>query len=141
MLIDVVVGLVKQEGKLLLCKRPPGKPYAGYWEFPGGKVEPAETRLEALQRELQEELGIIVKTASSWGEYIHHYPDKSVCLNLWVVTDFDGLPSGLEGQDLEWVTFSTLIKKNLLEGNLPLLNQIEGLFIENSPFTNNSDCS
>lgn len=101
---DVAVGvLVGRDGRVLLGQRPEGKPWSGWWELPGGKLEPGETVLEALARELHEELGINVTAATPWVTYVHTYPTTTVRLAFCRVTGWTGEPRGLENQDLQWV--------------------------------------
>ena len=79
---EVAVGILSREdGALLLTSRPEGKVYAGYWEFPGGKLEPGETVEQALRRELQEELGIVIGSAQVWKVTEHNYPHALVRLH------------------------------------------------------------
>lgn len=100
---DVAVGvLVRGDGHVLLGQRPVGKPYEGYWEFPGGKLEVGETVEQALARELQEELGITVLTSARWHVLEHDYPHAYVRLHFCKVTDWRGEPHGKEGQTLAW---------------------------------------
>jgi len=120
--IHVVVGiLIDEEGKFLVGLRPDDKPYAGYWEFPGGKVEANESPRVALERELQEELAIEVVKAESWFQHTHQYPDKKVWLDVWKITEFRGQPHGMEGQRLAWVTVQELQELRVLEGNYELV--------------------
>lgn len=126
--IDVVVGIVKRDGKVLVGQRPEGKPYSGYWEFPGGKIEKEELALDALRRELSEELGIAVMQAESWFEHCHQYPDKIVLLKIWQVKEFLGEPQAKEGQCLRWVTFPEILALQLLAGNWPIIDKIKSLF-------------
>jgi 8-oxo-dGTP diphosphatase len=126
-LIRVAVGVLKRGNTVLVAERPPHKPYAGYWEFPGGKIEPSETTEQALKRELHEELGINIITAEPWFEHIHHYPDKSVQLEMWLVTDFLPEPHSKEDQQLRWVTFDEMQQLRLLEGNLPIMSRVKQL--------------
>jgi len=85
--VQVAVGvLIREDGAFLLTSRPSGKPYAGYWEFPGGKVEPGESSYQALCRELQEELGVEVKTANAWKVEVVDYPHALVRLHFFRVT-------------------------------------------------------
>ena len=84
--VHAVAGLVMRDGKPLVAERPEGKPYSGYWEFPGGKVEDNEAGDVAIKRELHEELGIEVKHAERWLDHLHAYPDKTVYLELWRVS-------------------------------------------------------
>jgi len=103
-IIDVAAGLIlHRDGRLLLGQRPEGKPWAGWWELPGGKLEPGETVLQALARELHEELGIRVTEAWPWVTYVHAYPHTTVRLAFCQVTAWEGEPNGLENQRLQWV--------------------------------------
>lgn len=102
--IDVAAGLVlRPDGRLLLGQRPAGKPWEGWWELPGGKLEPGETPLQALARELKEELDIDVTRATPWVTYIHEYPKTIVRLAFCRVTEWRGEPRGVENQALAWV--------------------------------------
>jgi 8-oxo-dGTP diphosphatase len=127
-MVRAVVGILKRGNKVLVAKRPPHKPYSGYWEFPGGKVEQNEAGKDALTRELQEELGIDVKVAEPWFDHTHKYPDKTVELEMWLVTDFAGEPHGKESQELRWVTLSEMHDLRLLEGNWAIMERIKLLF-------------
>lgn len=103
-IIDVAVGvLLRPDGTVLLGNRPADKPWPGWWELPGGKLEPGETVLEALSRELQEEIDITVTQATPWVTYVHTYPTTTVRLAFCRVTGWTGEPRGLEGQALRWV--------------------------------------
>ncbi|GAB1259434.1 Nudix family hydrolase [Aurantivibrio plasticivorans] len=107
--VHVAVGVVRNaEGNILLAKRPDQAHQGGLWEFPGGKVEAGEAVSEALIRELQEEIGITPTEYSPLIQIRHHYPDKSVLLDVWDVTSFEGIPHGKEGQPIEWVETNTL---------------------------------
>lgn len=101
---EVAVGVIlKADGSCLLGQRPSGKPYAGYWEFPGGKLESGETVFEALARELKEEIDIEIHGSVAWQVIEHDYPHAYVRLNIHLVTQWSGEPKGLEGQALAWV--------------------------------------
>lgn len=126
--VRTVVGILQRDNKVLVAQRPEGKPYSGYWEFPGGKIEPHELGVEALKRELHEELGIEIKSAKYWFDHQHDYPDKTVLLEMWLVTEFSGEPHGKENQAIRWVTMSEMLALRLLEGNWPLLDKIKTLF-------------
>ncbi len=103
-IIDVAVALIlRADGQLLLGQRPEGKPWAGWWELPGGKLEPGETVLQALARELQEEIGITVTESRPWVTYVHRYPQTTVRLAFCFVTGWTGEPRSLENQRLQWV--------------------------------------
>lgn len=102
--IHVACGvLVNDAGEVLLAQRPEDKIAAGYWEFPGGKIEPGESALQALTRELHEELGVTVRKASPLIRFRHEYSNRVVVLDTWRVTTFDGLPRSCEGQALRWL--------------------------------------
>ncbi len=100
--------LQKPDGSFLLAQRPEGKAYAGYWEFPGGKIEPGETPYHALVRELREELGITVTTAYHWLTRVFTYPHATVRLNFFRVTAWGGELHPHEGQQLAWQSPPTL---------------------------------
>ncbi len=100
---DVAVGVVhRSDGRVLLAERPAGKPWAGYWEFPGGKIEAGESTLQALTRELHEELGIDVDRACPWITFEYAYPEKRVRLHFCRVLAWHGTPHGREAQRLSW---------------------------------------
>lgn len=102
--MEVAAGvLLRADGSVLLGQRPEGKAYAGWWELPGGKLEPGETVLQALARELKEELGIDVTAATTWVTHEHTYPHATVRLHFCRVTGWHGEPRGLESQDVQWV--------------------------------------
>ena len=98
--------LLDSENRYLLGQRPEGKPYAGYWEVPGGKVEKDETVFQALQRELQEELGIDVQSSEELTVLEHDYPHAYVRLYVSIIRDWKGAPIGREGQALSWESIS-----------------------------------
>lgn len=101
--IDVAAGLIlTPDGKLLLAQRPDDKAWCGWWELPGGKLEPGETAEQALVRELNEELGIEVTQTTPWVTYTHEYPKTIVRLAFHRVTGWNGEPSGIEGQAIAW---------------------------------------
>lgn len=99
---EVAVGIILDQEQFLLARRPDGKPYAGYWEFPGGKLEVGETVHQALARELHEELDIKIHDSEPWGVIEHDYPHAYVRLHLYLVRSWDGVAKGLEGQELSW---------------------------------------
>ena len=126
-LIRVVAGiLLNQDGDYLLSSRPEGKPYAGYWEFAGGKVEAGETDFQALQREFEEELGIRILAATPWLTKIHSYEHARVCLKfLWVNPDqWTGEPQSREGQAWSWQKAGDFNVAPMLPANGPLLRAL-----------------
>jgi 8-oxo-dGTP diphosphatase len=110
--------------QLLIAQRPAGKWQAGRWEFPGGKVEADESSRQALARELREELGVEVQAAQLLGQFTHAYPDRSVEIELWLVTQFTGQPLGLDGQELHWVSLDELAARDLLEADRPMIEPL-----------------
>ncbi len=102
-IVDVAAAVLqKPDGTFLLAQRPPDKIWAGYWEFPGGKIEPGETPYHALVRELREELGITVTTAYPWLTRVYTYPHATVRLNFFRVTAWSGELHPHEGQQFAW---------------------------------------
>ncbi|HUH77494.1 MAG TPA: Nudix family hydrolase [Devosia sp.] len=102
--IDVAAGLIlRADGSLLLADRPEGKPWSGWWELPGGKIEAGESVMQALSRELKEELDIDITHASPWVTFTHEYPSNIVRLAFCKVTGWRGEPTGMEGQRLAWI--------------------------------------
>jgi len=101
--LHVAVGvLTRRDGRVLLAERPAGKDMAGYWEFPGGKIEPGEAARDSLVRELHEELGIDVEHAEPWITRTFHYPHATAYLHMFRVTGWNGDPHGREEQRLSW---------------------------------------
>jgi len=133
--IRAVIGILKCDNQVLIAERPSGKPYAGYWEFPGGKIEEDETSFAALVRELHEELSIKVQTASFGFQHHHQYPDKKVSLDIWLVNEFTGTPMPQENQRLAWVDFETIRTWRILEGNIPILEKIGLLFSDSKNYS------
>lgn len=101
----VAVGILQRpDGTVLFAQRPTGKAYAGYWEFPGGKIEPGESDHDALVRELEEELGVRVTQATAWLTQRHAYPHAFVELRFFRVTHWLGEVRPQEGQAVAWET-------------------------------------
>jgi 8-oxo-dGTP diphosphatase len=123
--IHVVLGIIVQSNKLLVSERPAHKPYAGYWEFPGGKIEQTESAEQALSREMGEELGIEVVSSQYLFDHYHIYPDREVRMEVWRVSEFLGAPHGKEGQRLCWVSVSALAQMHVLPGNIFILDQLK----------------
>lgn len=121
-LIHVAAGvIVSASGQILLARRPESAHQGGLWEFPGGKVEAGESVEVALGRELQEELAIGVSACAPLLEVRHDYPDKSVLLDVWLVTAFSGEPHGNEGQPVRWVDVAALNDYAFPAANAPIV--------------------
>nr|WP_314901996.1 Nudix family hydrolase [uncultured Deefgea sp.] len=116
--------LINASGQFLLGSRPTGKPYAGYWEFPGGKLEQGESAAEALSRELKEEMGIQVTQATPWITQRFNYPHADVELQFFKVTAWHGLLHGHEGQELAWQNIGQLNVSPILPANGPILRSL-----------------
>jgi 8-oxo-dGTP diphosphatase len=120
-MVDVAVGvLLRPDGDFLLTSRPPGKVYAGYWEFPGGKLEAGETVAQALARELHEELGIVIGPATAWKVETVDYPHALVRLNFCKVFEWQGELEMREGQMFAWQRLPVQVTP-VLPGTLPVL--------------------
>ncbi|TDR81448.1 Nudix family hydrolase [Paludibacterium purpuratum] len=129
-IIEVVAGvLMRPDGSYMLGSRPEGKPYAGYWEFPGGKVEAGESFEQALARELDEEMGIRMSRASFWLTRVHHYEHASVRLHFFRVWDWQGEPRPLEGQRFAWMAPGTASVEPMLPANGPILKALALPFV------------
>lgn len=105
---EVVAALIWQKDRFLICQRPAHKARGLLWEFVGGKVEPGETREQALIRECREELGVILTVGDVFAEVTHVYPDLTVHLVLYHAAIAEGTPQKLEHHDLRWVTAAEL---------------------------------
>jgi 8-oxo-dGTP diphosphatase len=113
--------LLRPDGEVLLAQRPPGKPYEGYWEFPGGKLEPGESPHDALVRELREELGVTVTRASPWLTQEFVYPHAHVELDFFRVFAWEGALHGHDGQAFAWQTPGRFTVAPLLPANTRIL--------------------
>ena len=122
--MDVAVGiLLKPNGDVLLACRPEGKPYAGYWEFPGGKVEAGESVIDALKREFEEEIGVRIVSAEPWCGVAHVYAHAHVRLHFYISRHWQGEPQSLEGQALAWQ--GSLVVTPVLPATIPLLEWLD----------------
>ncbi len=122
---DVVAAVIYQpDGSYLLAQRPPGKAYAGYWEFPGGKVEPGESLDAAIKREIHEELGIEVHAACRWITRTHVYEHAAVRLHFFRTREWSGSPQGLEAQQFAFVQPGGETVTPMLPANGPILKAV-----------------
>jgi 8-oxo-dGTP diphosphatase len=121
--------LVDPDGRVLLAQRPEGKPMAGLWEFPGGKVEAGETPEQTLIRELEEELGIVVKEAclAPLTFASHTYPEFHLLMPLYICRRWDGIVTAREGQKLSWVRANRLRDYPMPPADVPLVAHLTTL--------------
>ena len=125
-MIRVAVGVLRDSsGQVLIAQRPADSHLAGLWEFPGGKRERGEGRWDALARELREEVGISVCDGHPLIRIVHRYPERTVELDVWEVTRWNGDPYEREGQSVEWVAVSELKRRELPPADLPIIRAIE----------------
>ena len=103
MITEVVAALIWDNDKFMICQRPAHKARALLWEFVGGKVEPEETKEQALIRECQEELAVTLSVGDMFMDIVHEYPDITVNLTLFNATIADGVPQKLEHNDIKWI--------------------------------------
>lgn len=123
--IDVAVAiLIRADGWVLLAQRPAGKVYGGWWEFPGGKIEPGEAPAHALAREVHEELGVEVERAYPWITRGFSYPHATVRLHFFRVPAWRGEPHGREGQAFAWQDLAVLTVGPVLPANGPVLKSL-----------------
>jgi 8-oxo-dGTP diphosphatase len=120
--IHVAAAVIERpDGAFLLAQRPPGKVYAGWWEFPGGKIEADEPHQRALERELHEELGIQVQKAYPWVTRVHTYEHGTVMLHFFRVVKWSGTPEAREGQAFAWQQLGQPLVAPILPANGPVL--------------------
>ncbi|MBL8202171.1 MAG: 8-oxo-dGTP diphosphatase MutT [Chromatiales bacterium] len=123
--MTVAAGILRDAwGRILIARRPAGGHVGGFWEFPGGKLNPGESPAEALVRELREEIGVNVEAASPFMAYRHDYPERSVELHVFLVERYTGDPRGVEGQPLRWVSVAEFPSAGLLEADLPIAEEL-----------------
>lgn len=111
-------------GRVLVNERPAGKPLAGYWEFPGGKLEAGESEAECVVRELREELGVEVAAQHALGALAHQYPEQYVLLGVHVVDQHSGQPEARDGQRLCWAGMAELEQLPLLPADRPIVETL-----------------
>jgi 8-oxo-dGTP diphosphatase len=123
--VEAAVAVLRRpDGQVLLGQRPEGKPWAGWWEFPGGKIEQGETPFHALQRELHEELGVEAEVAYPWVTRTFEYPERVVTLRFFVIPQWRGEPHGRENQQLSWQFPEQVEVGPMLPANAPILDAL-----------------
>lgn len=121
---EVVAALIWDGPRFMICQRPAHKTRGLLWEFVGGKVEPGETKEEALARECREELGVEVRAESLFWEVIHEYPDMTVHLTLFHAAIQAGVPRKLEHNDIRWITPSEILRYEFCPADEGILKRI-----------------
>jgi 8-oxo-dGTP diphosphatase len=129
--VQVAVGVIMRQGRILLALRADSQHQGGKWEFPGGKVEPGETVTQALQRELLEEIAIAVTACQPFMQLKHAYPEKTVLLDIYLVTAFEHEPHGREGQPLRWASIAELTDIRFPDANQPIVARLQQEFSAN----------
>ena len=123
-MIEVVAALIWNGDKFMICQRPAYKARGLLWEFVGGKVEPGETKEQALIRECREELNITLSVGDVFMEVTHEYPDITVNLTLFNATIAEGEPQKLEHNDIRWITPSEISKYDFCPADVEMLAKI-----------------
>ncbi len=124
--LDIAVGVVKNtDGQILIAKRPKGKDFADFWEFPGGKIETEENVWQALQREFKEEVNLQLISGRELIQIPWDYPGKQVLLHVYLVDQFDGLAEGQEGQELKWIDIRDLQNYIFPPANKAIVNSLK----------------
>ena len=124
---EVVAALIWEGETFLICQRPAHKARGLLWEFVGGKVEPGETRDEALVRECREELDIRVAVGEPFMEVIHAYPDLTVHLTLFHASIAEGTPRKLEHQDIRWIRAAEIPQYRFCPADEAILERLRGV--------------
>lgn len=124
-MIHVAVAvIINEDKKILIAQRPPHKYAGGLWEFPGGKIEEHETIMQALRREIHEEINLEILSAHPWLQIPHAYADRKVLLDVWLVDQFLGEPKGMEGQAVRWVNPIELEQFSFPAGNQEVIEKL-----------------
>ena len=121
---EVVAALIWDKEKFMICQRPAHKSRGLLWEFVGGKVEPGETKQQALIRECKEELDILISVADIFMDVVHEYPDLTVHLTLFNATISYGVPQKLEHNDIRWITSNEIPNYNFCPADVEILKKI-----------------
>ena len=124
-MVEVVAALIWDNDKFMICQRPAHKARALLWEFVGGKVEPGETKEQALIRECQEELGITISVGDAFMDVVHEYPDISIRLTLFNATIAEGIPQKLEHNDIRWITVDEIDQYSFGPADTEILLQLK----------------
>ena len=127
-MVEVVAALIWNNDKFMICQRPASKARALLWEFAGGKVEPGETKEQALIRECREELDIVISVEDVFMDVVHEYPDITVHLTLFNATIAEGTPQKLEHNDIKWITVDEINNYEFCPADVEILDRIKGMY-------------
>lgn len=122
---EVVAALIRDGDRFLICQRPENKSRALLWEFPGGKVEPGETKAQALIRECREELAITLQVGEVFMDVTHHYEDLTVHLTLLEAVIAEGIPKMMEHRDLRWIRASQIPDFQFCSADVAFLDRLK----------------
>ncbi len=123
---EVVAALIRDGDRFMICQRPAHKARGLLWEFAGGKVEPGETREQALIRECREELAVTVAPAEVYMDVVHEYPDLTVHLTLFNASITEGVPQTLEHNDIRWITADEIPDYQFCPADKDILRRLMG---------------
>ena len=123
-MVEVVAALIWDNDKFMICQRPENKSRALLWEFVGGKVEPGETKEQALIRECKEELDVTLSVGEIFMDVIHRYPDINVHLTLFNASILEGVPQKLEHNDIRWITPCEIPEYDFCPADVEILQEI-----------------
>ena len=123
-MVEVVAALIWDKDKFMICQRPVHKARGLLWEFVGGKVEPGETKEQALIRECQEELAITISVGNVFMDVVHEYPDINVHLTLFNATIAEGVPQKLEHNDIKWISINEIPEYNFCPADTEILERL-----------------
>ena len=127
-MLNVVAALIWDGNRFMICQRPAHKARGLLWEFVGGKVEPGETKEQALIRECREELAVTLSVGDFFIEVVHQYPDITVRLTLFHATIQDGIPQMLEHNDIRWITPAQIPLYDFCPADELILNRITEVY-------------
>ena len=122
---EVVAALIWDKNRFMICQRPANKARPLQWEFVGGKVEPGETRQQALIRECREELAITLRVGDVFSDIVHQYPDITIHLTLFQAEIAEGIPRKLEHNDLRWITADEIPQYGFCPADVKILEKLQ----------------